>query len=111
MPSARPSPMWCTSRSEKRLAVWWERAALGLVAEPLAIIVPVVNDGVWQCAHPTLANRSRPFSLDGVEGAGVGGASIRMKFENASMSEMTAGFEMPLALPVAGGVAVKLSVS
>ena len=40
-----------------------------------------------------LRKRSRPFSLDGVEGAGVGGASIRMKLANASMSEMTAGFE------------------
>jgi hypothetical protein len=44
-------------------------------------------------------------------GAGVGGASIRMKLANASMSEMTAGFEMPLGLPVVEGVVVKFSVS
>ena len=37
-----------------------------------------------------------PFSLDGVAGAGVGGASIRMKLANASMSEMTAVFELPV---------------
>ena len=52
--------------------------------------------GVWQCTHPILAKVSRPFSLDGVGGTGAGGASIRMKLANASMSEMTAGFEMPL---------------
>jgi hypothetical protein len=86
-----------------------ESAALGLVEEPLAIILPVVNDGVWQWTQPILAKVSRLLSLDGVEGAGVGGASIRMKLANASMSEMTAGFEMPV--DVAGGVVVKLRLS
>jgi hypothetical protein len=42
-------------------------------------------------------------------GAGVGGASIRMKLANAWMSEMTAGFEMPL--DVVEGVVVKLRLS
>src|SRR5580704_12902765 len=111
IPSASPLPMWCTSRSEKRFAVCLESAALGLVEEPLAIIAPVVKDGVWQWTHPTCANKSRPFSLDGVGGAGVGGASMRMKLENASISEMTAGFEMPFDLPVVEGVVVKLRVS
>jgi hypothetical protein len=69
--------------------------------------VPVVNEGVWHCTHPTFANKSRPFSLDTVGGAGVGGASNRMKLANTSMSEITAGFELLL---VAGEV-VKLSVS
>jgi hypothetical protein len=32
--------------SEKRFTVWLESAALGLVEEPLAIILPVVNEGV-----------------------------------------------------------------
>jgi len=44
--------------------------------------------------------------LDGVGAAGVGGASMRMKLANASMSEMTAGLEVA----VVAGV-VKLSVS
>src|ERR1022692_507444 len=48
MPSARPFPMWWTRRSEKRFAVWLESAALGLVEDPLAIVLPVVNEGVWQ---------------------------------------------------------------
>ena len=67
----------------------------------------MVNEGVWQWIQPILAKVARPFSLDGVAGAGVGGASIRMKLAKASMSEMTAVFE----LPVAAGVGVKLSVS
>src|SRR5271163_2005410 len=78
-----------------------------MVEEPLAIILPVVSEGVWHWAQPISANVLRPFSLDGVAGAGVGGASIRMKSANASMSERTAGFE----LPVDGEVVVKLSVS
>ena len=65
--------------------------------------MPVVNDGVWQWTQPILAKAARPFSVAGVVGAGVGGASIRMKLANASMSEMTAGFEMPLELPVGRG--------
>ena len=83
-----------------------DSAALGLVEEPLAIFAPVVNEGVWQWTQPIFAKVARPFSLDGVAGAGVGGASIRMKLANASMSEMTAVFELPVA-----GVGVKLSVS
>src|ERR1700693_3392548 len=74
-------------------------------------MAPVVNDGVWQCTHPTFENKSRPFSPDGVGGAGVGGASKRMKLANASMSEMTAGFEMPLEFPAVEGGTVKLRVS
>src|SRR5271165_7517269 len=107
MPSSRPLPMWWTRRSEKRFAVLLESAALGLVEEPLAIIAPVVSEGVWQWTQPIFAKVPRPFSLDGVAGAGAGGASIRMKLANASMSEMTAVFE----LPVVAGVGVKLSVS
>jgi hypothetical protein len=49
----------------------------------------------------------RPLSLDGVAGAGVGGASRRMKFENASMSEMTAVFGVDVKLSVSSGVALK----
>src|SRR5580704_16040696 len=45
--------------------------------------------------------------MDGVLGAGEGGASIRMKSANASMSERTA----VLALEVGVEVGVKLSVS
>ena len=99
--------MWWTSRSEKRFTGWLESAALGLVEDPLAIILPVVNDGVWQWTQPTFAKMARPFTVDGVLGAGVGGASIRMKSANASMSERTAG----LGLEPGVGVGVKLSVS
>ena len=60
-----------------------DSAALGLVEEPLAIIFPVVIEGVWQCVQPTLVKIARPFTVDRVSGAGVGGASIRMKFANA----------------------------
>src|SRR6201987_5069638 len=106
MPSARPLPMWWTRRSEKRFTVWLESAALGLVEEPLAIILPVVNEGVWQWAQPTFIKVARPFTMEGVSGAGVGGANMRMKLAKASMSEMTAGLVAALV-----GVVVKLSVS
>src|SRR6202140_5112330 len=107
MPSARPLPMWWTRRSEKRFTVWLESAALGLIEEPLAIILLVVNEGVWQWAQPTFVKVARPFTVEGVSGAGVGGANMRMKLAKASMSEMTAGLEV--AAPV--GAVVKLSVS
>src|ERR1700681_2294738 len=95
--------MWWTRRSEKRFTVWLESAALGFVEEPLAIILPVVNEGVWQWTQPVFAKMARPFTVDGVSGAGVGGASIRMKSANASMSDRTAVLEL--------GVGVKLAVS
>jgi len=69
-----------------------DSAALGLVDEPLAIALPVVSEGVWQKAHPTFTKMARPFAVDGVSGAGVGGASIRMKLANASMSEIAVAF-------------------
>src|SRR5580704_14427839 len=99
MPTARSLPIWWTSRSEKRFTGWLESAALGLVEEPLAIVLPVVKEGVWQWAQPAFAKTARPFTMDGVSGAGVGGASIRMKPANASMSETTAvlGLEPGLA--------------
>ena len=84
-----------------------ESAALGTVEEPLAIILPVVNEGVWHRAQPIFTNVARPLSLDAVAGAGVGGASIRMKSANASMSETTA----VCGLPEVAGAGVKLSVS
>src|SRR5262245_39426971 len=99
--------MWCTKRSEKRFAVWLDSAALGSVEEPLAIILLVVMEGVWQCAQPTFMKAARPFTVDGVSGAGVGGASIRMKLANASISEITAGLDVGPA----ADLAVKLSVS
>src|ERR1700681_152533 len=105
--------MWWTRRSEKRFTVWLESAALGFVEEPLAIILPVVNEGVWQWTQPVFAKMARPFTVDGVSGAGVGGASIRMKSANASMSERTpvlgfeAGVEAVVKLSVSPGVAVK----
>src|SRR6516225_4141939 len=52
-----------------------------------------------------VAKAARPCSADGVGGAGVGGASMRTKLANASISEITAGFEVPEV------VVVKLSVS
>src|SRR6516162_2973537 len=55
--------------------------------------------------QPIVAKVARPCSLDGVGAAGAGGASIRTKLANATMSEITAGFEVPEV------VVVKLSVS
>src|SRR5713101_218508 len=107
IPSASPLPMWWTRRSEKRFTVWLESAALGFVEEPLAIILPVVNEGVWQWTQPIFAKMARPFTVDGVSGAEVGGASIRMKLANASVSERTA----VLGLAVGVEVVVKFSVS
>src|ERR1700693_2781042 len=53
----------------------------------------------------------RPFAVDGGSGAGGGGASIRMKSANASMSERTAvfegGVEAGVKLSVSSGVALK----
>ena len=40
-----------------------------------------------------------------------GGANMRMKLANASMSEMTAGFEMPLELPVVEGLVLPVRQS
>src|SRR6202030_287058 len=105
--------MWWTRRSDQRVTVWLEGEALGLVEEPLAIILPVVNEGVWQCTQPVFVKRARPLTMDGVSGAGVGGASIRMKSANASMSERTAvlglevGVEGVMKLTVSSGVALK----
>ena len=41
---------------DQRCAVWFDKAALGTVEDPLAIILPVVNEAVWQCAQPTFVN-------------------------------------------------------
>ena len=102
--------MWWRRTSEKRFAVWLESAALGLVEEPLAIILPVINDGVWQWTQPIVVKTARPFIVDGVSDAGAGGASIRMKSANASMSERTAvlegGVEVGVKLNVSSGVAL-----
>src|ERR1700675_5132837 len=81
MPSARPLPMWWTRRSEKRFTGRLESAALGLVEEPLAIILLVVNEGVWQCAQPIAAKLARPSPGDGGAGGGAGGATTRVKCE------------------------------
>src|ERR1700730_15648376 len=65
------SPMWWTARSEKRLACCWLSAAMGER--------PVVNEGVWQDAHPIRLNSFLPLSMDAEHGgsgdvphAGVG---------------------------------------
>src|SRR5712692_3643293 len=69
MPSARPLPMWWTRRSEYRLTGWFDSAALGDVDEPLAIALPVLSIGVWQCAQPTSSKAARPFEVDAVDAA------------------------------------------
>src|SRR5258708_6099468 len=89
MPSANRSPMLCTRRSDQRFTGWLDSARLGRVDDPLAIALPVVNDCVWQKTQPVVANAARPFTMDGVSGAGVGGASIRMKSANASPSDLS----------------------
>jgi hypothetical protein len=63
------------------------KCGLGAREEPVAMAAPVVRDGVWQVAHPTLMNCARPAIVEGVGSAGTGGASMRMKSANASMSE------------------------
>src|SRR5260370_17158105 len=105
MLSLRPLPMWWRRRSEKRFTVWLESAVLGVVGLPLAIL-PVVNDGVWQAVHPVALKIARPFAIDGESGAGVGGASIRIKLANASMSERTAVFGLAVKLRGSSGVAL-----
>jgi len=40
------------------------------------------------CAQPTSSKTARPFEVDGVDAAGVGGASIRVKLVNPSTSEI-----------------------
>src|SRR6202521_371084 len=113
MPSARTLPMWWTRRSEKRFTGWLDSGPLGLFDEPLAIALPVVNEGVWQIAQPTIAKTARPFTVDGVSGAGGGGARIRRKSANAYKSEITAVFwlgvvvEVGVKLSVSSGVALK----
>ena len=53
---------------------------------------PVVNDGVWHCAHPTAVKGPLPFVIDvappGVVAEGVGGARKRMKNVNFSIELM-----------------------
>src|SRR4051794_23813596 len=53
------------------------------------LVLPVVNEGVWQDAHPTEPNSAFPFVIDGappgVSADGTGGASVRMKNENFSI--------------------------
>src|SRR5258708_36562459 len=99
--------MWGSSGSEYRCTGWSDRAALGDVDEPLAIALLVLSIGVWQCAQPASSKTARPFEVDGVSGAGVGGASIRMKLVKASTSEITAVGVAPGAkLTVSSGVAL-----
>src|SRR5260370_24734976 len=86
MPSARPLPMWWTRMSEHRFTVWLESAALGFVEDPLAIILPVGNGGVWQWTQPTFAKVALPFTGDGVPGARVGGARSPIKSHNPPRS-------------------------
>lgn len=53
---------------------------------------------------------ARPFSVEGVDGAGVGGANMRMKSAKASMSERAAALVEPAAvvkLMVSSGVGLK----
>jgi len=53
------------------------------------MVAPVIIDGVWHRAQPTLANSALPRWLDAVAGAGAGGAIRRMKLANASTSDST----------------------
>src|SRR5881397_2303658 len=89
MSSASPVPMWCTSISENRLAVFSLSAVVG--------DLPVVSDGVWHNAQPTEfdVNNARPLLMEAEQAgsgasphAGVGGARNRMKFAKAMASLM-----------------------
>src|SRR5262249_47194263 len=67
--------------SEKRFAGWLLNAGL--------LAVPVVSVGVWHRAHPVaveLVNNARPFAIDAVSGAGVGGGRKGMKCEKLRTS-------------------------
>ena len=48
-PSASPSPMSCTSRSENRFT--------GCMLSAATVDLLVVNEGVWHSAHPVLVKR------------------------------------------------------
>src|SRR5919108_3002952 len=68
---------------------------------------------VRQWPQPILMKVARPFAMVGVSGAGVGGASMRMKLAKASMSEITAGLEVAEVAGVVKlrelfGIAVKM---
>src|SRR5207244_8947711 len=77
--SARPVPMWWTSRSENRLAVALPKPAVRREGW-------VVSDGVWKTAQPTELNSERPRAMEaeppGTVVDGVGGASVCMKCKN-----------------------------
>src|SRR5438477_7550726 len=87
--SARPVPMWWTSRSENRLAVALPKPAVRREAW-------VVSDGVWQTAQPTELNSERPRAMEaeppGTVVDGVGGARSSMNTENSvtSLEEVAA---------------------
>ena len=72
MPSARLLPMWWTRRSDQRFAVWLESEALGLVEEPLAIIVARGEGRCMALGTAYLCKRARPFSVDGRGRSGSG---------------------------------------
>src|ERR1051326_6720414 len=84
MPSERFDPIWWTSRSENRFAVWLPR--------PPNVDGPVGSDLVWQKVQPVLLNSALPL-LTEVEQftptvqAGAGGARKRMKWENITTSQ------------------------
>src|SRR5262249_53020147 len=61
MSSARPVPMWCTSRSENRLAV--------LLLNAAEDDLPVCIDGVWHRAQPIALdiNKARPLLTEEVQ--------------------------------------------
>src|SRR6185295_12493325 len=74
--SASPTPMSWISRSEYRFAVWNRSAS--------TVALPVLIEGVWQSAQPTLENRLLPRPIEaeppGESGSGFGGARKRWKF-------------------------------
>src|SRR6185503_15982178 len=84
-PSASPSPMSCTRRSENRFT--------GFSLSAATVDLLVVNDGVWHSAQPTSANFCLPFAIEvalpGVFGEGCGASRKRMKFANLSTPPST----------------------
>src|SRR5436305_2031670 len=74
--SARPVPMWWTSRSENKLAVALPNPAVRREGW-------VVSDGVWQTAQPTELNSERPRAMEAeppgtvVEGEGWSRSSMK----------------------------------
>src|SRR5579885_2723300 len=61
------------------------------------------SETVWQRLHPTLSNNWAPFWVEGVGGAGTGGALRRAKVANCTTSEELPELSLAVAPPLSVG--------